>query len=140
MDPALALNRQGLGRLLPSQHVSTHMPTFRLLDSDRTKLLTNGRSSQNDRDFDPPPIMKLFMPDGPGTWLLTELDPNEPNRAFGLCDLGHGYPELGYVLISDLAVIRGRLRLPIERDAHFKPDKPLSHYTREAAAVGRITA
>ncbi|KQP07889.1 transposase [Methylobacterium sp. Leaf99] len=116
------------------------MPTFRLLDSDRTQLLANGRSSQNDPDFDPAPVVKLFMPDGPGTWLLTELDPNEPDRAFGLCDLGHGYPELGYVLISDLAVIRGHLRLPIERDAHFEHDKPLSHYTREAAAVGRITA
>ena len=39
--------------------------------------------------------MKLFTPDANATWLLTELDPVEPDRAFGLCDLGLGYPELG---------------------------------------------
>lgn len=87
----------------------------------------------------PAPVTKLFRPDDPGTWLLSELDPTEPDPAFGLCDIGHGYPELGYVLISELHAIRGRLRLPIERDAHFTPDRPLSQYAREARAAGRIT-
>ncbi|KQP02578.1 DUF2958 domain-containing protein [Methylobacterium sp. Leaf93] len=110
-----------------------------ITDADRSQLLTNGHKSQHDPNFDPPPVIRLFMPDGPGTCLLSELDPTEPDRAFGLCDIGHGCPELGYVLISELHAIRGRLRLPIERDAHFTPDRPLSQYAREARAAGRIT-
>lgn len=117
----------------------THTTASMLAEADRAELLTNGHKSQHEPDFDPPPVTKLFMPDGPGTWLLSELDPNEPNRAFGLCDTGHGYPELGYVLISELHAIRGRLRLPIERDAHFTPDRPLSQYAQAARAAGRIT-
>ncbi|GJE18706.1 DUF2958 domain-containing protein [Methylobacterium marchantiae] len=101
-----------------------------ITDTDRSQLLANVHKSQHDPNFDPPPVTKLFMPDGPGTWLLSEFDPNEPDRAFELCDTGQGYPELSYVLISELTAIRGRLRLPIERDAHFIPDRPLSQYAK----------
>jgi hypothetical protein len=37
------------------------------------------------RDFQP--VVKLFMPDADRTWLLTEIDPDNPDIAFGLCDL-----------------------------------------------------
>lgn len=95
-----------------------------------------GRTSQHDPDFDPPPVTKLFMPDGPGIWLLSELDPTEPDRAFGLCDTGHGYPELGDVLIRELQTMRGRLRLSIERDAHITPDRPISNTLRKRGRPG----
>uniref|UniRef100_A0A9E8A3J5 DUF2958 domain-containing protein n=1 Tax=Bosea sp. NBC_00436 TaxID=2969620 RepID=A0A9E8A3J5_9HYPH len=72
------------------------------------------------------------------TWFLTELDPDDPGIAFGLCDLGLGAPELGYVALAELASIRGRFRLPIERDVRFRPDKPLSAYAAAARAHGRI--
>ncbi len=78
------------------------------------------------------------MPDGPGTCLLSELDPNEPDRAFGLCDTGHGYPELGYVLLSELHAFRGRLRLPTERAAPLHSGPTLVPI-RERSAGGRIT-
>jgi hypothetical protein len=39
------------------------------------------------------PCRKLFTPDANATWLLTEIDPEEPDRAFGLCDLGLGSPD-----------------------------------------------
>lgn len=84
--------------------------------------------------------MKLFTPDANATWLLTELDPDDPGIAFGLCDLGLGAPELGCVALTELASIRGRLGLPIERDRHFHPDKPLSAYAAEAERTGRIIA
>ena len=65
-------------------------------------------------DFEP--IVKLFTPDGNATWLLTKLDPNDEYLAFGLCDLGQGEPELGYVSPPELAVARGPLGLSLERD------------------------
>jgi hypothetical protein len=52
-------------------------------------------------------VVKIFTPDGKSTWLLTELDSNGENLAFGLCDLGLGEPELGYVSLHELAAARG---------------------------------
>jgi hypothetical protein len=88
--------------------------------------------------FDPFPLVKLFTPDAGATWLLTELDP-DGDTAFGLCDLGLGCPEMGYVSLKELASIRGKLGLPIERDRHFYPTKPLSSYLNEALVNGCIS-
>ena len=111
-----------------------------LTDAHRTALLANGQRTARGEDIDPVPIAKLFTPDAAATWLLTELDPAEPDRAFGLCDAGLGSPELGYVCLSELAGLRGRLGLPVERDHHFTPDRPLSAYAEEARSAGRILA
>ena len=53
------------------------------------RMQQNGIRSQEDPDFDPEPVVKLFTPDANATWLLTELDPDDPDLAFGLCDIGH---------------------------------------------------
>lgn len=82
--------------------------------------------------------MKLFTPDAGATWLLSEFDPDDEDLAFGLCDLGLGEPELGYVRLSELANARGALRLCIERDLDFEADKPISAYAAEAYRAGRI--
>jgi len=104
----------------------------------RVQLLANGRQSLDSGDFDPPPVVKLFTPDAGATWLLTEIDPDDSDRAFGLCDLGHGYPELGYVSLSELQSVRGRLGLAVERDLHFVATKMLSAYARDARLAERI--
>ena len=106
----------------------------------RAALLANGRQSTAGADIDPHPVVKLFTPDADATWLLTELDPAEPDRAFGLCDLGLGFPELGYVALSELRALRGPLGLPIEADQGFVADRPLSNYADVALARGRIEA
>lgn len=107
-------------------------------DEQRAQLLANARLSMRTEDFDPPPVVKLFTPNAGATWLLTELDSEE--IAFGLSDLGQGFPELGYVSLAELEGLRGRWGLPIERDLHFIADKPLSGYAREARLAGRIVA
>lgn len=103
------------------------------------QLLANGRRTTHGEEIDPPPVLRLLMPDRPSTWLLTELDPSEPTRAFGLCDPGLGSPELGYVCLLELAALRGCLRLPVERDLNFRADRRLSSYAAAAQATGRIT-
>lgn len=109
-----------------------------ITDVQRSQLLANGRHSLTDEGFDPSPVVKLFTPDAGATWLLTEIDPDDDDHAFGLCDLGLGFPELGYVSLAELATVRGRLGLPVERDLHFKADKAISAYAREARMSGRI--
>lgn len=110
----------------------------------RDQLLRNGRiravlaeSGRTEADF--VPVVKLFTPDADCTWLLTEIDPEEPDIAFGLCDLGMGCPELGNVSLSELESVRGRVGLPVERDRHFAPMHVLSIYTRAAQTAGAIT-
>lgn len=109
----------------------------------RRRLFVNGRirlklaqTGMAEADFFP--VVKLFTPDANCTWLLTELDPEDPDIAFGLCDLGMGCPELGNVSLSEIASARGPLGLSVERDLHFTPVKPISAYTDEAFAAGRI--
>ncbi len=109
-------------------------------DELREQLLANGRQSLTDEGFDPSPVVKLFTPDAGATWLLTEIDPDDEDHVFGLCDLGLGFPELGNVSLAELTTLRGRLGLPVERDLHFKADKTISAYAREARMSGRIVA
>jgi hypothetical protein len=119
---------------------------MKLLTADiRQRLLGNGKLRQQREQEDAPepdfwPVVKLFTPDGGCTWLLTEIDPEDPDIAFGLCDLGFGCPELGSVSLSELESVRGQLNLPIERDLYFTATKTLSAYADEARAHGAITA
>ncbi len=105
-------------------------------------LIENGCQSRMAQEigktFDPRPVIKLFTPDAQATWLLSEIDPDDLDIAFGLCDLGLGFPELGSVSLSEIKAVRGQLGLPVERDLHFKPDKPLSNYAENARSAGYI--
>ena len=108
--------------------------------SQRTKLILNHdlqTSLYGGDSYDFWPVVKLFTPDAGATWLLTELDP-ETNIAFGLCDLGLGSPELGYVSIDELLTVRGHFGMPVERDRYFKASRPLSEYASAAVAAGKI--
>jgi hypothetical protein len=115
----------------------TKRPAF-ITDAVHAQLLANGHRTAGGEDIDPHPVVKLFTPDAGATWLLTEIDPDDEDLAFGLCDLGLCSPELGYVRISELAQVRGRLGLQIERDLNFKADKALSAYAAVARANSRV--
>jgi hypothetical protein len=130
-----AASVSGNPALIPSKEKTM---TKLITDEQRAQLLANGRQSLEQENFDPAPVVKLFTPDAGATWLLTEIDPDDHDHAFGLCDLGLGYPELGWVSLAEIATVRGRLGLPIERDLHFAVQKRLSAYAREARLVGRI--
>ena len=106
--------------------------------AQRIVLLANGRESLDNPDFDPAPVVKLFTPDAGATWLLTEIDPDDHDHAFGLCDLGLGAPEFGWVSLGELATVRWRLGLPIERDLSFHAEKRMSVYACDARLAGRI--
>ena len=109
----------------------------------RAAMLENGRqnaalSAKDGETHDFKPVVKLFTPWTGATWLLTELDPDEPDIAFGLCDVGHGTPELGSVRLSDLEGLRGPGGLCVECDHYFEPDRTLSAYAEDARRRGCI--
>lgn len=100
----------------------------------RAQLLSNGMRTASGEDHDPRPIVRLFAVGGAASWLLTELDPDDPDLAYGLCDLGLGAPALDYVRLSDLLAVTDA----VQRDAEFAARQPLSAYLREAREAGAI--
>ncbi len=106
----------------------------------KIQMLRNGIQTKKDHIGNHWPVVKLFMPDGGATWLLSELSPDDHDVAFGVCDLGLGFPELGYVRLSKIASIRGILGLPVERDLGFKAKKSVLEYSQEAREAGMIIA
>jgi Protein of unknown function (DUF2958) len=105
----------------------------RLIDNGRRQAGVKGTKAE----LDPYPVVKLFFAAGAGTWLLTELEPDEPDIAWGLCDLGMGFAEFGTVSLIELAAIK-RFRLGVERDRHFKATAPISRYIDAATDAGHI--
>ena len=113
-----------------------------LTDDDHALLLANGRQQDPVRgtgaEIDFVPVVKLFTPLGSAVWLLTEIDTELPDVAWGLADLGFGFAEFGSVDLNELAAADGHAR--VERDPSFKGTAPLSEYARQAAAGGLIDA
>lgn len=72
-------------------------------------------------------VAKFFDPTGRGTWFVLEGEKEEDGdwRLFTWCvsPFGPTDDELGYVMLSDLQSVRGRMGLGIERDIHFTPKK-----------------
>lgn len=111
-----------------------------ITELQRAQMLDNARRKETEARFDPWPVVKLFTPDAAAVWLLSELDHEDQDIAFGLCDLGLGSPELGAVRLSEIATVRGGLGLPVKRDLYFRADRSLRAYAEAARVSGRIGA
>uniref|UniRef100_UPI0035CB8080 DUF2958 domain-containing protein n=1 Tax=uncultured Sphingomonas sp. TaxID=158754 RepID=UPI0035CB8080 len=106
----------------------------------RARLLANGgAAARRTPRHDPVPVVKLFNPLGPATWLATELD-TDGDTLFGLADLGFGCPELGCFSLHEIAALRLPFGLRIERDLSFTTGAPLSGWINAARPTGSISA
>jgi hypothetical protein len=103
----------------------------RLIKNRKATIAADGADLQHK------PVVKLFDPFGAATWLLTEYDP-EREEAFGLCDLGMGCPELGYVSIAELRELKIMGAPRIERDMYWQAKQTLNEYADMARANGGI--
>tara|TARA_R100001244_G_scaffold129949_1_gene101763 strand:- start:352 stop:660 length:309 start_codon:yes stop_codon:yes gene_type:complete len=84
----------------------------------KEKMVKNHNEQDGTKDFKA--VLKLFDPTGASNWYLSELNPDN-NIAFGLCDLGVGCAELGYVSLDELSTLKVKMGLGIERDLYFIP-------------------
>ena len=101
----------------------------------RVKLLRNGARP----GADPIPVLKLFDPNGAGTWLIAGMDPEAPDRLFGLGQPNLASPpELGVVSLAAMQRYRGRFGIGIERDRCFAGRHALSVYAEAARRAERI--
>lgn len=90
---------------------------FKLTDAQKAQLLENGRA---DFSGDHVPVVKLFFTAGPHTWLISALDPDEPDIAWCVADLGFGCVEAGTVDLFELQSIQLGW-LMVEIDVLFDP-------------------
>jgi hypothetical protein len=95
------------------------------------KLIDNGRKSAETGDDDHFPVVRLMTSHG-WSWIITEADPDNINRLFGLIDLGMNTPEVGHCELSQIENTKLPLGMRVERDTSFTGHKPLSVYMREA--------
>lgn len=98
----------------------------------RRKLLANHKK----QSLDTKPVVKYFNPYGGGTWLISSMD--KEGIMFGLCDLGFGLPELGYVSLYELQTAVTPMGVGIERDLYWDADKSLKEYSDIALECGYI--
>jgi hypothetical protein len=80
------------------------------------RLLNNGRwkaTGTGAQRFCP--VVRLFCPWNAATWWLTELDPDNPDIASGLVDLGMGRRESSSFRLSELQSMVGPGGLRIMR-------------------------
>lgn len=105
-------------------------------DQQYQQLLKNGYEP----DKNHAPVVKLVLPGTNCVWLLSEIDPDNKSIAFGLCDLGMGFPELGYVSLEELWEIKSPgFGNSVQRAAFFEGIYPMSVYAAAARIRERIT-
>ena len=102
------------------------------------KLITQHLETDDSSRMKHKPYLKLFNPCGSATWLLSEYNPEE-EMFYGLCDLGMGSPELGYVSLYEIMSVKLPYGLKIERDMSWKPDYTLSKYSQMSWEAQQIT-
>lgn len=103
--------------------VTPKLPASPLAMKPLTQEVLDAFAKQGRCDGRPPEevkiIAKFFMPDAQCSWYATEYDPAE-RLFFGWANLGDDQcAELGYFSLDELAKLRGKLGLPVERDRHF---------------------
>ena len=112
-------------------------------DADLERLIANGRAQEpvrgSSREIDHQPIVRLYLPFSNCCWLLTEVEPDDHDIAFGLCDLGMGFPELGSVWLPELAELRVQ-GLRVLQDVDWRPNRTLNEYAKVARAHQQIVS
>ncbi|MER9580969.1 DUF2958 domain-containing protein [Mesorhizobium sp. M0276] len=109
--------------------------TLERLKENYRKNLARERERLAPIDFRP--VLKLWLPTGRAIWLVTEYD-EHTKSLFGLCDLGLGFPELGYISLDELRAIVGPCGVHADRDSTFIAWRTLSEYAEEARCRGYI--
>ncbi len=103
------------------------------------QLVRNGRTSA-EKEQDHPPVVRIvtvnLLPQM--AWVLSEILPDELDVGFGVCDLGRGFPELGYVSLQEVVTACANRGVVLMRDPSFQPKGTISQVAQEARARGSV--
>lgn len=108
-----------------------------LLGATRLAALRANSKHCHKQGHDPQPVVHLYLPGSSHQWLLTELHTHD-DVAFGLCDLGAGFPELGYVDLREVLAAAASVNAELRCNLAFRAIAPLSEYAEQARRAQRI--
>ena len=108
-----------------------------LLGATRLAALRENSKHCHKQGHDPQPVAHLYLPGSNHQWLLTELHTHD-DVAFGLCDLGAGFPELGYVDLREVLAAADSVNAELRCNLAFRAIAPLSEYAEQARRAQRI--
>mgnify|MGYP002754179554 FL=1 len=114
----------------------THADVLDVLGSKHFATLRENSKHRRRKDHDPQPVVHLYLTESRHQWLLTEID--DDDIAFGLCDLGMGFPELGYVDLREVLAAAWSVDIEPRCNLAFRPVAPLSVYAEQARRAQRI--
>jgi len=72
-------------------------------------------------DFIHKAYLRLFMPDGPFIWYVSDFDGEDTMYGYVINTATPDFSEEGSFSLRDLEQLRGYMGLPVERDCHFEP-------------------
>jgi hypothetical protein len=101
-------------------------------------LTCNGH--HHGHDFTPLLKLDMWVVNGQSiSWLVSELDPQNPNRAYGLGEKWNGEVTERYFDLAELERAADLFGLHIVADENFTPRHPLSVYRQAAREQGWLT-
>ena len=107
---------------------------------DIATMLANHRRQKpvqgTTKEIDFKPVVRLYLPFSDCQWLLTEME--DEQIAFGLADLGLGFPEIGSVWFPEIEALEHPQGLRVLQDIDFRADRTLSEYAAVAQKHRRI--
>lgn len=99
-----------------------------------------GNGHRHGQDFVPLLKLDLWVVNGQAiSWLISELDPQNPQRAYGLGSKWVGEVTEGYFDLAELEHAAELFGLHIVPDEYFIPRHPLSVYRQAAREQGWLT-
>ena len=102
------------------------------------KLLENGRANAGRNEpHDFMPVVRLYAWWSREIWLVTEIDPDDYRRGYGLADLGDGLPILGPIDLAQLEALTGPNGEHLVRDDSFQRTRRLATYSYLARVIPR---
>jgi len=102
------------------------------------QMLAHGEARARGETIDPYPVAKLYTPDAGACWILVSLA-SDGDLAYGLIDVGTGFPELGEVSLAMLEGLRGPRGMAVAMEPGYQPRKTLSAYVADAKRDGMVT-
>ena len=106
-----------------------------ITDEIRPLLIRNGQAPW----IDHLPVVRFDYPGDEATWLISEIDREDPDILFGLVDYGLGCPGYGSIRLTELRSFKNPLGLGVRRNTTFQPRHPISIYVVAAREAGAIT-
>jgi hypothetical protein len=101
-------------------------------------LAENAKILAADPGADLIPVARLFHSMCSWSWLLLARNPDEPQVAYGIADLGTGSVEIGLIDLEEVRQIPSVIGTGVQVDRWWSPGARASGYLANAASTGRL--